>query len=132
MSNKNLTIWLTVVTIIAVLGLFLPVRLAVAPTAGSTGSRFPNGVSADSTSPSAGQVRGTTLTVTGASAFAGAIIETSTGTSTLSLLSTSATKGFCINVNATSSATVLNLTATTTTSSNGGSSGLLLQYGACT
>lgn len=31
---------------------------------GASGSRFPNGISADSTSPSAGQVRGTTLTVT--------------------------------------------------------------------
>ena len=30
------------------------------------GSRFPNGISADSTNPSAGQVRGTTLTITGA------------------------------------------------------------------
>lgn len=29
------------------------------------GSRFPNGISADSTSPSAGQVRGTTMTATG-------------------------------------------------------------------
>lgn len=33
---------------------------------GASGSRFPNGISADSTSPSAGQVRGTTLTITGA------------------------------------------------------------------
>lgn len=64
MSNKNLTIWLTVVTIIAVLACFLPVRLSVAPTAGSTGSRFPNGVSANTTSPIAGQLLGTTLLVT--------------------------------------------------------------------
>ncbi len=33
---------------------------------GASGSRFPNGLSADTTSPIAGQVRGTTLTVTGA------------------------------------------------------------------
>ena len=32
----------------------------------ATGTRMPNGISADSTSPSAGQVRGTTFTVTGA------------------------------------------------------------------
>lgn len=36
---------------------------------GATGTRFPNGLSADSTSPSAGEVRGTTFTVTGASTF---------------------------------------------------------------
>lgn len=30
------------------------------------GTRFPNGISADTTSPTAGQVRGTTLTITGA------------------------------------------------------------------
>lgn len=33
---------------------------------GSSGTRFPNGISADSTSPSAGEVRGTTFTLTGA------------------------------------------------------------------
>lgn len=33
---------------------------------GASGTRFPNGLSADSTSPSAGQVRGTTFTSTGA------------------------------------------------------------------
>lgn len=34
---------------------------------GASGTRFPNGISADTTSPVAGQVRGTTLTVTGLS-----------------------------------------------------------------
>lgn len=33
-------------------------------TLGATGTRFPNGLSADATSPNPGQVRGTTLTVT--------------------------------------------------------------------
>lgn len=32
---------------------------------GASGSRYPNGISADTTSPSAGEVRGTTLTITG-------------------------------------------------------------------
>ena len=32
---------------------------------GSTGTRFPNGLSTDTTSPSAGQIRGTLLTITG-------------------------------------------------------------------
>lgn len=40
------------------------------------GTRFPNGISADSTSPSAGQVRGTTLTITSTSAFTGEITAT--------------------------------------------------------
>lgn len=33
---------------------------------GASGTRFPNGISADSTSPAVGEVRGTTLTTTGA------------------------------------------------------------------
>ena len=37
------------------------------------GTRFPSGISADSTSPSAGQVRGTTLTSTGAATLSGAV-----------------------------------------------------------
>lgn len=36
-----------------------------------SGTRFPNGISADSTSPSAGQIRGTTLTITGSQTFSG-------------------------------------------------------------
>ena len=36
---------------------------------GASGSRFPNGISADTTSPTAGQVRGTTLTTTGSATF---------------------------------------------------------------
>lgn len=34
---------------------------------GASGTRLPNGISADSTSPSAGQIRGTTLLITGES-----------------------------------------------------------------
>lgn len=40
---------------------------------GASGTRFPNGVSADSTSPIAGELRGTTLTLTGAGTIAGAV-----------------------------------------------------------
>lgn len=40
---------------------------------GASGSRFPNGISADSTSPSAGEVRGTTLTATGAATVGGSL-----------------------------------------------------------
>jgi hypothetical protein len=40
---------------------------------GFGGTRFPNGLSADGTSPSAGEVRGTTLTTTGAATVGGAL-----------------------------------------------------------
>jgi len=45
------------------------------------GTRFPSGISADSTSPSVGEVRGTTLTSTGAATLASAIVS---GATTLS------------------------------------------------
>ena len=38
---------------------------------GASGTRFDNGLSADSTSPVAGELRGTTLTITGASSLSG-------------------------------------------------------------
>lgn len=40
------------------------------------GTRFPNGISADSTLPSAGQVRGTTATFTSTGSFTGAVTHT--------------------------------------------------------
>lgn len=40
----------------------------------ASGTRMPNGVSADSTSPVAGEVRGTTLTITSTSALTGAAV----------------------------------------------------------
>lgn len=43
---------------------------------GASGTRFPNGLSADSTSPSSGQVRGTTLTATGAATVGSTLIVT--------------------------------------------------------
>lgn len=43
---------------------------------GASGTRFPNGISADSTSPSAGEVRGTTLTSTGAANIGGVLSVT--------------------------------------------------------
>lgn len=66
---------------------------------------------------------------TGAITSSGNLSVTTTGTTTLSLLSTSATKGFCINLNATSSNTRLNLTATSSTQGN--VLGMVLAYGAC-
>lgn len=48
------------------------------------GSRFPNGLSTDSTSPSAGQVRTTTLLTTGASTLGGNVTVTTSNTATSS------------------------------------------------
>lgn len=42
-----------------------------AESLGATGTRFPNGVSADTTSPVEGELRGTTLTITGAASITG-------------------------------------------------------------
>jgi len=44
------------------------------------GTRFPSGISADSTSPISGEVRGTTLTVTGAVTATGGVITFATTT----------------------------------------------------
>lgn len=63
------------------------------------GTRFPSGISADTTSPNAGQVRGTTQTITGASTLSGAVTVGTTlgvtGATTLSsTLSAAATSTF--------------------------------------
>jgi hypothetical protein len=65
---------------------------------GASGTRFPNGISADTTSPIAGQVRGTTLTTTGASTFGGTVTVTTSNTAT------SSTRLGCIQGVATSTA----------------------------
>lgn len=54
---------LTAIVVVVVAGL---VGGNQSGTLGASGTRFPNGISADTTSPTAGQVRGTTLTITGA------------------------------------------------------------------
>lgn len=98
---------------------------------GASGTRFPNGLSADSTSPVAGEVRGTTLTSTGAATLASASI---TGDATLSggtlniatsNTATSTIIGGCFQFYATSTATAHNFTASTTP-------GIMYSsYGAC-
>lgn len=60
-STKSLWFAVIVVAIIAVGGYFFPHTQLL----GSTGTRYPNGLSADSTSPVAGQVRGSALYTTG-------------------------------------------------------------------
>lgn len=49
----------------------LKAALSGQPILGASGTRFPNGISANATSPSAGEVRGTTLTITGAATTGG-------------------------------------------------------------
>lgn len=62
--NKYLTYIAIAISVIA-LAIVL-VSNSQSSNVGASGSRFPSGISADSTSPSAGQVRGTTGTFTGA------------------------------------------------------------------
>lgn len=105
-SNERLGMWLAMiaVAIIASVSLFLSPS-EVAPIAGASGSRFPHGVSGDTTSPIDGQVRGTTAMITGTGAFAtstpsamGDVVISSSGTTTLMLGSTSGTKGTCLQM----------------------------------
>lgn len=82
MNNKNLTIGLVIAIIIAVGGYLFPqVKLGVTGVLGALGTRFPNGLSADTTSPVAGQLRGTTLTVTGTSTLPGGVDISATSSS---------------------------------------------------
>lgn len=68
--------WINTALIVAVLILVLVGGNNQSDSFG--GTRFPNGISADNTSPIAGEVRGTTLTITGAATFQGAVALSST------------------------------------------------------
>lgn len=103
---------------------------------GATGTRFPNGISADSTSPSAGQVRGTTITTTGLATLASATVTGTLTQSTSNSATTTAALG-CVQTTATSTATpirfVIGSIATSSTSYTGTNTiGLVgWQYGSC-
>ena len=77
--------------VLAVVVLFWLVGGQSALTLSASGTRFPNGVSADSTSPSAGQLRGTTLTVTGASTLTGEVNAPLVEKGSVTVLTTQAT-----------------------------------------
>lgn len=69
--NRNQTMklikeWSGVVALVAIILTWI---IPAPAMFGASGTRMPNGISADSTSPVAGQLRGTTLTITGASTF---------------------------------------------------------------
>lgn len=61
MNTKFVGAALVAILIIAIGGYFFPL---IQTQLGVTGTRFPNGISANSTSPVAGEVRGTSLTIT--------------------------------------------------------------------
>lgn len=102
-----------VIGLIAVISLGLSITLLVggnnqsAEILGASGTRFPNGISANSTSPSAGQVLGTTLLTS-----AGGVINSQTSNT-----ATSSARLGCIQINATSTATNLVLGFTSSFSS---------------
>jgi hypothetical protein len=83
MNKKLVYGGILIAVVIAIGGLYYPtvdlsgLKAAVENSLGASGTRFPNGLSADSTSPVAGQVRGTTLTSTGAATFGTAAIGSS-------------------------------------------------------
>lgn len=122
MSNKSLTVGLIAVAIIAVGGYIFP--LVGAPSSsdtslGGSGTRYPNGVSADTTSPSAGQLRGTTLLTTGAASFSTTSASRMLNLGAGSATTTAAVGKLCLGVT-TAEGTVLFYYPT---SINGGSSG---------
>lgn len=98
---------------------------------GATGTRFPNGLSADTTSPVAGELRGTDLTITDDATISGGVLNVPTAANATSTVTVG-----CVEAYATSSATkiryVYNTSATTTTI-NGASivGGVFWAYGSC-
>ncbi len=112
--NKIIT---GVIGVVAVLALIIgSVALvggnqSTAPKQLGSGTRFPNGISADNTSPVAGQVRGADFTATS------------------DFISTKA--GLCFNFYATSTATLGKMTASTTATIEGVDGVMLFEYGSC-
>lgn len=109
-----------VAVVIAIGGYFfpnVPVFKEVNETLGAMGTRFPNGLSTNSTSPDVGELQTTTLEVDSTSSLEGdvtlgggasALTITTTNTATSSL------KVGCIDTHATSTQTPIRLSATTT------------------
>lgn len=104
----------------------------VKPDYGSTGSRFPNGLSTNATLPSAGQIYTTTLNSTGAATIGGTLTVTTSNTAT------STTVVGCVQTYATSTATPISMaflavaTATTNMLNSQSNNGFVVwEYGAC-
>lgn len=114
-NNLGLKAALVVIAVIAIGAYFFPQQANF----GSTGSRYPNGLSANTMSPSVGQLRGTTLQLD----------TTDTATSTAAL--------GCIQTTATSTATPIRLVigqaSFSTTTFRGVNNGfsVVAQFGTC-
>lgn len=79
------TFWMALIAVAIIASL---IGYFVAPKAfGASGTRFPNGLSTDSTSPSAGQVRTTTLTATGAATVGSTLDVTGAATAATTTVS---------------------------------------------
>jgi len=100
MDNKFITGAL-VILMLLVLGLYVK---GGSDLFGATGTRMPNGISADSTSPVAGEVRGTTLTITSTSAFTG-LLSAATGAFTGAVSTGEFTQGGGCTASSTTAAT---------------------------
>jgi len=70
MNIKNISIGVAALVLAFLVGMAVGGKSSQSLDLGSSGTRMPNGISADGTSPIAGEVRGTTLTVNGASTLA--------------------------------------------------------------
>lgn len=120
--------WSGVVALVILAIMILP-SLFTNPTFGG-GTRYPNGISADTTSPVAGEVRGTDLTITDDATISGGVLNVPTAANATS----TATVG-CVNSYPTSSATVIHLAYNTTSSTStveGQSNGMVgFKYGIC-
>lgn len=77
MNIKNISIGIIAIVLSFLVGMAVGGNSSQSFDLGASGTRFPNGISADSISPVAGELRGTTLTITSTSAFTGAISASS-------------------------------------------------------
>jgi hypothetical protein len=117
MKDKLALIVASVAVVIAIGGYVYPKADGLV---GASGTRFPNGVSADTTSPVAGELRGATLNLTGDGAVSGGTLNVVTSNT-----ATSTVIGGCFEFYATSTATAHKFQASTTP-------GIMYsQYGAC-
>lgn len=123
---EKLNKWLPLITLLVVIAMAIGlVGGNQSGLLGASGSRFPNGISADSTSPVAGEVRGTDLTITDDATISGGALTVTTAPGATSTLIVGE-----IETYATSSATKICLKFNTiATSSEAGY--VLWNYGTC-
>lgn len=104
MNIKNISIGIIAIVLSFLVGMAVGGKSSQSFDLGASGTRFPNGISADSTSPSAGEIRGTTLAITSTSAFTGAITMSSVDVSGAAVVG-AFTQGGGISTISTTSAT---------------------------